>query len=54
VPGKSKSAASIKDFDMLKPISKGAFGLVWLAKKKTMGDYYAIKILKKQDMIAKN
>ncbi|KAH9814655.1 RIM15-related serine/threonine-protein kinase [Melampsora americana] len=54
VPGKSKSAASIKDFDMLKPISKGAFGQVWLAKKKTTGDYYAIKILKKQDMIAKN
>ncbi|KAG0141380.1 hypothetical protein CROQUDRAFT_31284, partial [Cronartium quercuum f. sp. fusiforme G11] len=45
---------SIKDFDMLKPISKGAFGQVWLAKKKTTGDYYAIKILKKQDMIAKN
>ncbi|KAG0145531.1 hypothetical protein CROQUDRAFT_705609, partial [Cronartium quercuum f. sp. fusiforme G11] len=39
---------------MLKPISKGAFGQVWLAKKKTTGDYYAIKILKKQDMIAKN
>ncbi|MBW0478461.1 hypothetical protein O181_018176 [Austropuccinia psidii MF-1] len=54
VPGKSKSAASIKDFDMLKPISKGAFGQVWLVKKKITGDYYAIKILKKQDMIAKN
>ncbi|CAH7682791.1 AGC protein kinase [Phakopsora pachyrhizi] len=54
IPGKSKSAASIKDFDMLKPISKGAFGQVWLAKKKTTGDYYAIKILKKQDMISKN
>jgi serine/threonine-protein kinase RIM15 len=54
VPRKLNSAASIKDFDMLKPISKGAFGQVWLAKKKTTGDYYAIKILKKQDMIAKN
>ncbi|CAH7668296.1 kinase-like domain-containing protein [Phakopsora pachyrhizi] len=39
---------------MLKPISKGAFGQVWLAKKKTTGDYYAIKILKKQDIISKN
>ncbi|KAI8452116.1 kinase-like domain-containing protein [Phakopsora pachyrhizi] len=54
IPGKSKYAASIKDSDMLKPISKGAFGQVWLAKKKTTRDYYAIKILKKQDIISKN
>ncbi|KAA1064869.1 hypothetical protein PGT21_017813 [Puccinia graminis f. sp. tritici] len=54
VPGKNKAVVSIKDFDMLKSISQGAFGQVWLAKKKTTGDYYAIKILKKQDMIVKN
>ncbi|KAF8631556.1 hypothetical protein AX15_002310 [Amanita polypyramis BW_CC] len=46
--------ASIKDFDIIKPISKGAFGSVFLAKKKATGDYYAIKVLKKADMIAKN
>jgi hypothetical protein len=34
---------SIKDFDIIKPISKGAFGSVFLAKKRTTGDYYAIK-----------
>jgi len=45
---------SIKDFDVIKPISKGAFGSVFLAKKKVTGDYYAIKVLKKADMIAKN
>ncbi|BFZ63627.1 rim15, signal transduction response regulator [Saitoella coloradoensis] len=45
---------SIKDFDIIKPISKGAFGSVYLAKKKTTGEYFAIKILKKSDMIAKN
>jgi serine/threonine-protein kinase RIM15 len=45
---------SIKDFDIIKPISKGAFGSVFLAKKKVTGDYYAIKVLKKADMIAKN
>lgn len=45
---------SIKDFDIIKPISKGAFGSVFLAKKKTTGDYFAIKVLKKADMIAKN
>ncbi|QRV87907.1 kinase response regulator receiver domain protein [Ceratobasidium sp. AG-Ba] len=46
--------SSIKDFEIIKPISKGAFGSVFLAKKKTTGDYFAIKVLKKADMIAKN
>jgi serine/threonine-protein kinase RIM15 len=45
---------SIKDFEIIKPISRGAFGSVYLAKKVTTGDYYAIKALKKADMIAKN
>ena len=45
---------SIKDFEVIKPISRGAFGHVYLAKKKTTGDYYAVKALKKSDMIAKN
>ena len=45
---------SIKDFEIIKPISKGAFGSVYLAKKKSTGEYYAIKALKKADMISKN
>lgn len=45
---------SIKDFEIIKPISKGAFGSVYLAKKKSTGDYYAIKVLNKADMVAKN
>lgn len=45
---------SIKDFEILKPISRGAFGSVYLAKKVATGDYFAIKALKKSDMIAKN
>ncbi|KAM0793596.1 hypothetical protein ACM66B_001029 [Microbotryomycetes sp. NB124-2] len=53
VPTKNKGS-SIKDFKILKPISKGAFGSVYLAKKITTGDYYAIKQLKKSDMVAKN
>lgn len=48
------STPSIKDYDVLKPISKGAYGSVYLARKKITGDYYAIKVLKKSDMIAKN
>lgn len=47
-------APSIKDFEIIKPISKGAFGSVFLAKKRSTGDYYAIKFLKKADMVAKN
>lgn len=53
-PSSRATASSIKDFDIIKPISKGAFGSVFLAKKRTTGDYYAIKVLKKSDMIAKN
>ncbi|KAK9237947.1 hypothetical protein V1525DRAFT_450077 [Lipomyces kononenkoae] len=45
---------SIKDFEVIKPISRGAFGSVYLTKKKRTGDYFAIKVLKKSDMIAKN
>jgi serine/threonine-protein kinase RIM15 len=45
---------SIRDFEIIKPISKGAFGSVYLVKKKATGEYYAMKVLKKADMIAKN
>ena len=45
---------SIKDFEIIKPISKGAFGSVYLSRKRNTGDYFAIKVLKKADMIAKN
>ncbi|XP_062118368.1 probable serine/threonine protein kinase IREH1 [Humulus lupulus] len=34
--------------------SWGAFGRVFLAKKRTTGDLFAIKVLKKADMIRKN
>ncbi|KAI3642169.1 hypothetical protein MP228_011724 [Amoeboaphelidium protococcarum] len=44
----------IQDFEIVKPISKGAFGRVYVAKKKLTGDLYAMKILKKEDMIRKN
>lgn len=53
-PLSKMTATSIKDFDIIKPISRGAFGSVYLAKKRTTGDYFAIKALKKSDMIAKN
>ncbi|RKF81224.1 putative serine threonine-protein kinase ppk18 [Golovinomyces cichoracearum] len=54
VPQARAAQPSIKDFEVIKPISRGAFGSVYLAKKKSTGDYYAIKVLKKADMVAKN
>lgn len=54
LPGARAPPPSIKDFQIIKPISRGAFGSVYLAKKVATGDYYAIKALKKSDMIAKN
>ena len=53
-PSSKSTPTTIKDFEIIKPISKGAFGSVFLAKKRVTGDYYAIKVLKKADMIAKN
>ncbi|CAN4100289.1 unnamed protein product [Withania somnifera] len=53
-PVHSKDRTSIDDFEIVKPISRGAFGRVFLAKKRTTGDLFAIKVLKKADMIRKN
>lgn len=45
----------INDFAIVKPISRGAFGKVFLAHKKNNKDQvYAIKVMKKSDMINKN
>ncbi|KAG6572881.1 AGC/MAST/MAST protein kinase [Phytophthora cinnamomi] len=44
---------SIRDFQIVKPISKGAFGKVYLARKKTTGDQYAIKVLAKEHLLRK-
>lgn len=40
----SKDRTSIEDFEILKPISRGAFGRVFLARKKATGDLFAIKV----------
>ncbi|KAG9452438.1 hypothetical protein H6P81_005342 [Aristolochia fimbriata] len=55
-PGSSnhKERTSIEDFEIIKPISRGAFGRVFLARKKVTGDLFAIKVLRKADMIRKN
>ncbi|XP_006871735.1 PREDICTED: serine/threonine-protein kinase greatwall isoform X2 [Chrysochloris asiatica] len=43
---------SIMEFTIVKPISRGAFGKVYLGKKG--GKLYAVKVVKKADMINKN
>ncbi|VUG18420.1 DEBR0S3_10418g1_1 [Brettanomyces bruxellensis] len=45
---------SIRDYEVVKPISKGAFGSVFLVRRKLTREYYAMKVLAKTDMIAKN
>ncbi|XP_062848091.1 serine/threonine-protein kinase greatwall [Trichomycterus rosablanca] len=45
---------SIEDFIVLKPISRGAFGKVFLFRKKNNNKLYAIKVVKKADMVDKN
>ncbi|KAJ7949610.1 putative Kinase [Quillaja saponaria] len=50
----SKDRTSIEDFEIIRPISRGAFGRVFLARKRSTGDLFAIKVLKKADMILKN
>lgn len=42
---KHKDRTSIDDFEIIKPISKGAYGKVFLARKRTTGDLFAIKVL---------
>ena len=48
-------APSIDDFEILKPISRGAFGKVYLCHKKDQPEKkLAVKVMKKSDMVQKN
>lgn len=48
-----RSRLGIEDFDSLKVIGRGAFGEVRLVQKQDTGHVYAMKILKKFDMLEK-
>ena len=52
--GKAPNGMALGDYEFLKPISRGAFGRVMLARKRTTGDLFAIKVLRKRDLIRKN
>ncbi|XP_023773902.1 RAC-beta serine/threonine-protein kinase-like isoform X2 [Cyanistes caeruleus] len=47
-------AQSMSDFDYLKLLGKGTFGKVILVREKCSGRYYAMKILRKEIIIAKD
>jgi serine/threonine protein kinase len=53
-----KKQAALEDFNIMKVLGQGAFGKVVLVERKERpaaggGDIYAMKMLKKEDMIAK-
>lgn len=48
-----RSRLSVEDFEPLKVIGRGAFGEVRLVQKKDTGHVYAMKILRKLDMLEK-
>lgn len=43
-----------RDFEIVKPISRGAFGSVYLARKKDTKQLYAMKIMRKTTLWRKN
>eukprot|EP00967_Tisochrysis_lutea_P088990 scaffold126537_cov30-Tisochrysis_lutea.AAC.2 len=51
---KSHQPVTIDSFEILKPISRGAYGHVVLAAKKTTRDLYAIKVMRKSHTRRKN
>jgi serine/threonine kinase 38 len=48
-----RSRLGVEDFDPLKVIGRGAFGEVRLVQKKDTGHVYAMKVLRKADMLEK-
>uniref|UniRef100_A0A8C7K635 non-specific serine/threonine protein kinase n=2 Tax=Oncorhynchus TaxID=8016 RepID=A0A8C7K635_ONCKI len=51
---KTRSKVTMSDFDYLKLLGKGTFGKVILVKEKATGMHYAMKILRKEVIIAKD
>jgi hypothetical protein len=45
---------TIRDFEILKPIARGGYGGVYLARKKATHDLYAIKALNRKEMVKRN
>ncbi len=56
VSEKQKNTGSIgrQDFQMLSVIGKGSYGKVLLVKKKDTGELFAMKVLKKSEILRRN
>ena len=52
--GGKDEVLGIQDFETVKPISKGAFGVAYLCRHKKNNEYYAVKVLSKADVRRKN
>lgn len=51
---KAETDVTQESFDLLKVIGRGSFGKVMLVRKKTDGEIYAMKILRKEAIIKRN
>ena len=49
-----KRYVKLEDFDLIKVIGKGSFGKVMLVRKKGNGWFYAMKVLRKQNVMRRN
>ena len=49
-----ENSHGVGDFDILKPIARGAYGKVFLCKKKSTGDLFAMKCIEKPDLKNRN
>nr|QIA61837.1 RAC serine/threonine-protein kinase [Halichondria panicea] len=49
-----KGTKTMEDFEMLRVLGKGTFGKVVMCKEKSSGEIYAMKILKKDVIVAKD
>eukprot|EP00771_Trimastix_marina_P003883 gnl/Trimastix_PCT/595.p1 GENE.gnl/Trimastix_PCT/595~~gnl/Trimastix_PCT/595.p1 ORF type:complete len:494 (+),score=161.86 gnl/Trimastix_PCT/595:57-1484(+) len=52
--GPQSSKISLRDFELLRVVGKGSFGKVLQVRKKTDQKIYAMKILKKRELYARN
>lgn len=50
----NKQQISREDFSILKVVGRGSFGKVFLVKKKMSGEIFAMKVLKKPDVLKRN
>jgi serine/threonine protein kinase len=47
----ASKGTSIQDFHFIKALSRGAYGRVFLAQRKITKDLYAIKVLRKKEVV---